>query len=104
MSEGRDGLLRLSLHMLDVTSQRRVRIFLVKLVIVVPAALLFAAPRGYPPLRALAFFCGCQSLFSGLTALFQRQRCDAACLTAWDETAAFLAVTELARIFGAVAG
>jgi hypothetical protein len=53
-------------------------IFLLKLSVVAPAALLFAASRGYSPLRALAIFCGCQSLFSGLTALFQRQRCDAA--------------------------
>ena len=97
-------MLRLSLHRLDATSRRRVWMFLVKLSVVVPAALLFAVPHDYPPLRALAFFCGCQSLFSALTALFQRQRCDAAFLTAWDETAAFLAVAELARLAGAVAG
>jgi len=81
----------------------RIRVFIVKLSIVIPVAVAFGATRGYPPLRAIAFFCGWQSVFAAAAALVQRHRLDADFLSAWDEMAAFLAVAELARLIAAFA-
>jgi hypothetical protein len=88
----------------DDASRRRVRIFAVKLLIVVLFAGAFAAARGNPPLKTLAFFCGWQCLLSALTAWSQRQRCNADYLTAWDEMAAFLGVASLMRMVSVISG
>jgi hypothetical protein len=88
---------------LNSTSRRRIRIFTVKLLIVILIAIAFALPTGHPPFRAIAFFSGRQSLFAGATAVFQRHRLNAGFLTAWDEMAAFLGVAEVARLITAFA-
>jgi hypothetical protein len=81
----------------------RIRIFIIKLSIVIMVAVVFGASRGYPPLGAIAFFCGWQSVFAAAAALFQRHRLDADFVSAWDEMAAFLGVAELARLIAAFA-
>jgi len=102
--KAKNGLFGWSLAALDVASRRRIRIFTVKLLVVLLIAIVFAVPRGYPPFRAFAFFCGWQSAFAGAVALFQHHRLDAGFLSAWDEMAAFLGIAELARLAGAIAG
>jgi len=87
----------------DAASWWRIRIFIVKLSIVILVAIAFGGSRGYPPLRAVAFFCGWQSVFAGAAALFQHHRLDAGFVSAWDEMAAFLGVAELARLIAAFA-
>ena len=80
------------------------QIFTVKLLVMILMATAFAVSRGCPPFRALALFCGWQSVFASAAALFHRHRFDAGFLTAWDEMAAFLGVAELARLIAAFAG
>jgi hypothetical protein len=100
----RDRLFARSLAALDAPLRRRALIFTVKLLVVILVATVVAMPRGLPPFRALAFFCGWQSVFAGVAALFHRHRLDAGFLTAWDEMAAFFGVAELARVIGVIAG
>jgi hypothetical protein len=99
-----DGLLARSPLAPGAASWWRIRIFILKLSIVIPVAIAFGASRGYPPLRAIAFFCGWQSVFAGGAALFQRHRLDADFVSAWDEMAAFLGVAELARLVAEFTG
>jgi hypothetical protein len=89
---------------LDAASRWRLKTFALRLAVVVLFAAAFAIQRHYPMLRTLAVFCGCQSLFAGVTAAIQRHRIDSATLTAWDEMAAFFGAIELARLIAAVAG
>jgi hypothetical protein len=63
----------LSLSSLDPNSRHRIRIFTMKLLVVLLIAVAIAVPQGHPPFRRLAFFCTWQSLIAGMTALFQRQ-------------------------------
>jgi hypothetical protein len=97
------GVFARSQAALDAASRRRIRIFTVKLLVVIPVAIAFAIPRGYSPFKVLAFFCGWQSLFAGAAALFQRQQLDSSRLTGWDEMAAFMGIAELARLVAAIA-
>src|ERR1700722_4074443 len=99
-----DDLLEWSLAALDPASRRRVAIFTVKLLVVLLVAIVFAVPRGYPPFRALAFFCGWQSAFAGAAALFHHHRLDAGFISAWDEMGAFLGIAGWARLAGPIAG
>jgi hypothetical protein len=50
-----DGIIAQSLASLDQASWRRLRIFGCKLPLVVLFAVVFAAPRGYPVVGAMAF-------------------------------------------------
>jgi uncharacterized membrane protein HdeD (DUF308 family) len=89
---------------LDPLSRRRLKIFTLKLAVVVLFAAALAIKQHYPALRTLAVFFGCQSLFAGAIAAIQRQRIDTVSLNAWDEMAAFFAVTMLVRLVAAFAG
>jgi hypothetical protein len=98
-----DGLLARSPLAPGAASWWRIRVFVLKLSVVILIAVVFGASRGYPPLSAIAFFCGWQSVFAGGAALFQHHRLDADFLSAWDEMAAFLGVAELVRLIAAFA-
>jgi hypothetical protein len=99
-----DGLLARSPLAPGAASWWRIRIFILKLSIVILVSVVFGASRGYPPLRAIAFFCGWQSVFAGVAAVVQRHRLDADFVSAWDEMAAFLGVAELVRLIGEIVG
>jgi hypothetical protein len=87
---------------LDRQSRLRLRIFAVKLLMVIPFSLMIAGQQGLPLLQVFAFFCFWHAIFSGLAGLFLRQSYRASGLTAWDEMAAFFAITLLARLLGAL--
>jgi hypothetical protein len=73
----------------------RLRVFSFKLLFLIPVSAMLAVRQGYPLLHTIFFFCAWNSIFAGLAALARRQRYDAEFLTAWDETAAFLALALL---------
>jgi hypothetical protein len=89
---------------LDPASRYRVRVFAVKLFIAVLFAIALSMSRGSPLLKSMAFLCGWQGVFSAAIALFQHQRPDAAELTGWDESVAFLGVASLMRLASALVG
>ena len=89
------------LRALDPASRLRLRIFAFKLLLVILFSVAIATQRGIPLLQLVAFLCFCHAIFSGMAALFQRQTYRAAFLTAWDETAAFLAIALLAHLLDA---
>jgi len=78
-------------------SRQRLRIFLVKLAAMILFAAMFAVFRGRSPLGMLAVFCGWQALLSAVTALLQGRRLNAGRHSAWDEMAAFVGISALAR-------
>jgi hypothetical protein len=90
------------LQALDRESQRRLRIFTFKVLIIIPVSVALAAHHGYDLFGILSFFFLWYSFFSGTAALFQRQSCGAPYLTAWDEMAAFLAILVLVRLLATV--
>jgi hypothetical protein len=87
---------------LDQVSGLRLRIFAFKVLIIIPVSVALAANRQYPMLGTVAFFCTWNSIFSALAALLQRHRHNAASLTAWDETAAFLGLATLTHLLQAI--
>jgi len=89
-----------SLQRLDPESALRLRLFTFKLLAVAAFTMALSMPRGYPALPMLSVFCLWQSIFAALTAAFWRQKLAARSLTAWDETAAFIAIALLARLVG----
>ena|ERR1700722_18565533 len=89
---------------LDATSKLRIRAFAFKILLVIPVAVVFALQHQVTVFRALGYFCFWFSLFSGVAALVQRHKSDAASLTAWDEMAAFLGLALVASFLGALAG
>jgi hypothetical protein len=90
-----------SFDALDPRSRLLVRIFAVKLVVIIPVAVPLATRGGYSLLGILSLFCLWHSFFAGTAALLQRQKHGAPFLTAWDEMAAFLAIAVLMRLAGA---
>jgi hypothetical protein len=97
-----DGIIAQSLSSLDQASWLRLRIFGLRLLLVILFAVTFAASRGYPLAGALALFCGWNFVFAILLALFERRRLDPHSLTAWDETAAFLGLAALMRLVDSI--
>jgi len=91
-----------SLLALDQTSRLRLQIFTFKLLILVLFSVALASQHDYPLLGTMSFLCFWQSAFAGLAALLQRHKLSAAFLTAWDEMAAFLALTVLMHLVDAV--
>jgi hypothetical protein len=87
-----------SLAAIDKASRMRLRIFVLKLVTIIPVSIALAVHRGYPIIGIVIVCCAWNSIFSGLAALFQRHRYDAPSLTAWDEMAAFLGITTLLHL------
>ena len=82
----------------DGASRLRIQIFAFKLMFVAPVCLIMAlAHQGYHAFGAMSFLCFWHGVFAGLAGLVQRHRLDAACLTAWDEVAAFMGLSMLAR-------
>jgi hypothetical protein len=90
-----------SLQRLDPESGLRLRIFTFKLLVVVTVALALAVPRGYPVLGMVWVFCLWQGVFAALAGAFGRQKFAALSLTAWDESAAFIALALMARFASA---
>jgi hypothetical protein len=90
------------LQRLDQESRLRIRMFTIKLLMAVTVALALAAPRHYPILAMVWVFCLWQGIFAALAAVFGRHRLRALSLTAWDESAAFVAIALLARLGHAV--
>jgi hypothetical protein len=90
-----------SLQRLDSESRQRIPIFTLKLLVLGWAAAILAALRGYPGLPLVSAFCLWQAIFAAIAALFHRDKLDAVYLTAWDESAAFIAIALLARFVGA---
>jgi hypothetical protein len=68
----------------DPASRRRIQIFAVKLLVIIPVAVTLATQLGYPLLKTPWFFCLWHSVFAGMAALFRQQKHGAAVLTAWD--------------------
>jgi hypothetical protein len=91
-----------ALQRLDQESCLRIRIFAFKLLVVVTVALALAAPRGYPVFAMVWVFCLWQGFFAALAAVFRHHKLGALSLTAWDESAAFIAIALLARFANAV--
>jgi hypothetical protein len=89
---------RLHPFRLDQASGLRLRIFAFKVLVIIPISIAFAVNRKYPLFGTAALFCAWNSIFSGVAALFRRDRCNAASLTAWDETAAFLGLATLMHL------
>jgi hypothetical protein len=89
-----------SLQRLDSESRLRIRIFILKLLVLGWAAAIMAGLRGYPALVLCSIFCLWQGIFAVLAGVFRRDKLGAFYLTAWDESAAFIAIALLAR-FGA---
>src|ERR1700722_13077526 len=89
---------------LDRASRLRLQVFAFKVLLVIPISVAFAAQRHLTVLGAVAYFCGWYSLFAGLAASVQRQKCGAASLTAWDEMVVFLGLALAARFLGSLAG
>ena len=87
---------------LDRASRLRLQIFAFKLLLVVPVSVALASLRNYPLLGTVSFFCFWHSVLVGMAALLQRHKLNAAFLTAWDETAAFLGLAVLMRLVDAV--
>jgi hypothetical protein len=87
---------------LDQTSRLRLRIFALKLLILVLFSAALASQHDYPPPETMPFFCFWQSAFAGMAALLQRHKLIAASLTAWDEMPAFLGLAVLLHLVGAV--
>jgi len=87
---------------LDQRSGLRLRTFAFKVLVIIPVSVALAVNRNYPLIGTVVLFCLWNSIFSGLAALFQRHRCNAASLTAWDETAAFLGLATLMHLVQAI--
>jgi hypothetical protein len=94
-----DRLAATSLPVLHPESLLGLRIFSFKLLFLIPVSVILAVREGYPLLHTIFFFCVWNSIFAGLAALVRRQRYGAEFLTAWDETAAFLALALLTQQF-----
>jgi hypothetical protein len=62
------------------------------------AAAVLAALRGYPGLGLVSAFCLWQGIFAAGAAVFRHDKLGAFYLTAWDESAAFIAIALLARL------
>ena len=88
---------------LDAESRLRLQIFSFKLLALIPLSAALAIHRGFPLLATIGFFCFWNSIFAGLAAMLRWQRFGAPFLTAWDETAAFLAIALLTRLLDASA-
>jgi hypothetical protein len=97
-----DGSVAPSLLTLHPESRLRLGIFSFKLLFLIPVSAMLAVQQGYPLLHTISFFCVWNSIFTGLAALVRRQRYRAEFLTAWDETAAFLALALLTRLVGGI--
>jgi hypothetical protein len=66
----------------DPASRRRIQIFAVKLLVIIPVAVTLATQLGYPLLKTPWFFCLWHSFFAGMAALFRQQKHGAAVLAA----------------------
>jgi hypothetical protein len=87
----RRGPIATTLAALDPFSRLRLRIFAFKLLTIIPVSVALARPPDYPLLVTISIFCLWHCVFCGIAALFRKREPPVA-LTAWDETAAFLAI------------
>lgn len=88
----------ISIGTLDPVSRRQLQVFGFKLLMMIPFSVALSTRGGFPLLATISSFCFWYSVFSGLLALFQRQRHNSAFLTNWDEMAAFLGLAVLMRL------
>jgi hypothetical protein len=86
---------------LDPASRARIRIFSFKLLVLFPIATLLAVQPLFETISSFALWYG---LFSGVVALFRRERVAGPTLNGWDEVLAFYALKYLAQFLSAVVG
>jgi hypothetical protein len=94
----------LLLRTLDPTSRARIRIFGVKLLVLLPFSALLAARYRYPPFAMIASFAGWYAIFAGALALVRGEPIGGPSLNGWDELLAFFALKALAQFLAAAAG
>jgi hypothetical protein len=95
------GPVATSIQTLDPVSRRQLRVFGLKLLMMIPLAVVLATRHDYPLLETISSLCLWYSVFAAIVALLQRQQLGAAWLTAWDEMVAFLGIAVLARLVSA---
>jgi hypothetical protein len=89
---------------LDPPSRERLRIFGLKLIVLLLFVGVFAVRYRYPPFGLVAEFAGWYGAFAGLLALVRSEPIGAPSLNGWDELLGFFALKFLAGFFAAVAG
>ena len=89
---------------LDAASRARIRIFSFKLLVLLPIATLLAVRYRQPLFETISSFALWYGLFSGVVALFRRERVAGPTLNGWDEMLAFYALKYLAQFLSAVVG
>jgi hypothetical protein len=89
---------------LDPPSRERIRIFSLKLLVLMLFASLLAARYRYPPFAVIGSCAFWYAAFAGLLALLHREPLAGPSLNGWDELLAFLAIKALAQFLAAITG
>jgi hypothetical protein len=92
------------LDALDPLSRARLRLFSLKLSILLPFSALLAVRYHWPLFEEIAICALWYGFFSGAVASFRRERLAGPSLNGWDELLAFFALKYLAQFLSVVIG